>query len=79
MIELQIANKVFPGAVVAIYYKKAEYTFKYGQSEYDGDAESFPVLKTTIYDMASVSKVVGATAAAMHLWENSNIYTYQHR
>ena len=30
-------------------------------------------MKTTIFDLASVSKVVGCTVAAMHLWENRQL------
>lgn len=30
------------------------------------------MLKTSMFDLASVSKVVGCTAAAMALWESSN-------
>jgi CubicO group peptidase (beta-lactamase class C family) len=39
--------------------------------EYPGDVYPAPVKVDTIYDIASVSKVVGATTAAMILYEKS--------
>ncbi|CAD8130455.1 unnamed protein product [Paramecium sonneborni] len=49
------------------------HTFKYGRTEYAGDPEDQPLLKTSIFDLASVSKVVECTTAAMMLWEKGRL------
>lgn len=55
-----------------------EYIFKYGNSEYAGDDDIEPIIKTQLFDLASVSKVVGTTSVAMSLWEKSiNYYIYR--
>jgi beta-N-acetylhexosaminidase len=64
LIENSIKDSAFPGAVLAvvkdgeIIYEKA-----YGKFTYQRDAS--PVAVNTIYDLASVSKVIATTTAAM--------------
>ncbi|CAD8080388.1 unnamed protein product [Paramecium primaurelia] len=72
-VELQIYQKRFPGAVIGIQDGNYQYTFKYGRTEYPGDPEDQALLKTSIFDLASVSKVVGCTTAAMLLWEQGKL------
>ncbi|CAD8099925.1 unnamed protein product [Paramecium sonneborni] len=72
-VEQQIIQKRFPGAVIGIQQGNYQYTFKYGRTEYEGDPEDQALLKTSIFDLASVSKVVGCTTAAMMLWEKGRL------
>ena len=72
ILEEGIANRAFPGASVAITYRgdliahKALGRFTYGK-------DSSKVTTETIYDLASVTKVVATTAAAMLLHEQGSL------
>jgi len=72
IVEKGIEDKLYPGGVLIfgsadeIIYSKA-----YGKQTYAED--STPVELNTIYDMASVSKVVGTAAMALHLIENGTL------
>ncbi len=67
-----IQQQAFPGCVVYAARKGKPFFFKaYGYMTYDS---LNPVQKTTIYDLASVTKVTAATLAMMKLWEDSVIH-----
>jgi serine-type D-Ala-D-Ala carboxypeptidase len=67
-----IAAKVFPGAVLivgkpdGIRWQKA-----YGRQTYDADAK--PIAIDTVFDLASVTKVVGTATGAMALIEDGKL------
>lgn len=67
-----IAERVFPGAVVLIA-RSSEliHHSAYGTTAYDAEG-SHPTTTSTIYDIASLTKVVTATAA-LRLWERGMI------
>jgi serine-type D-Ala-D-Ala carboxypeptidase len=63
-----VAEKAFPGAVAAVLHGPRLVALKsVGRFTYDADAPE--VDKETVYDLASVSKVVATTAMAMILYE----------
>jgi len=63
-----IKNKAFPGAQVMIYKKDSIRLNKtYGYHTYDSIT---PVSKEHLYDLASVTKVLGSTLALMKLYES---------
>ena len=63
-----IKNKAFPGAQVMIYKKDSIRLNKtYGYHTYDSIN---PVSKEHLYDLASVTKVLGSTLALMKLYES---------
>ena len=62
------AERAFPGAALAVTHGPALVAWKaFGRFTYD--RESPAVAPTTVFDLASVSKVVATTAAAMLLYE----------
>ena len=64
-----LADSAYPGAVFLAAKDGvifAEYTF--GRLDYN--ANSAPVRENTIYDLASLSKVIGTTSAAMLLYDD---------
>jgi CubicO group peptidase (beta-lactamase class C family) len=63
-----VANHAFPGAAVAITHNTRLVALQ-GIGRFTYEPESPEVTAETIYDLASVSKVVGTTAMAMLLWE----------
>lgn len=68
-----MAGHTFPGCVIAIQHgKEVEYRH-YGHYEYEEDAFPMPVEDDTMYDLASVSKVVGVTTAAAVLWQGGEL------
>jgi serine-type D-Ala-D-Ala carboxypeptidase len=67
-----IAERTFPGAVVLIARPSALIHYAaYGTTAYDAEG-SHPTTTDTIYDIASLTKVVTATAA-LRLWERGVI------
>lgn len=76
-----VAARVFPGAAVAITYRGEMIALK-GIGRFTYDPDSPTVEPTTIYDIASVTKVVATTAAAMLLYQrgsldlNANVVDY---
>jgi CubicO group peptidase (beta-lactamase class C family) len=61
-----VADRVFPGAVAAVVKEDAlVHLHPFGGLSDDGQAE--PVVDDTIYDLASLTKVLATTAAAMRL------------
>lgn len=63
-----IANHAFPGATVAITYRGQLVALR-GIGRFTCEPESPEVTADTIYDLASLSKVVGTTTMAMLLYE----------
>jgi len=67
-----IADSIFPGAQVTVVRDgKIIASRCFGRQTYD--PQSPPVTPETIYDLASVTKVVGTTVTAMHLWERGRL------
>jgi CubicO group peptidase (beta-lactamase class C family) len=63
-----IAARAFPGCAVGVYAQgRVVLQDALGGSTYNGDA--FPITSETVYDIASISKVVATTTAAMILAE----------
>jgi CubicO group peptidase (beta-lactamase class C family) len=63
-----IADSTYPGAVILVTYKgKIVYEKAFGSFTYD--KASTPMSVNSMFDMASVSKVVGTTTAAMMLFD----------
>lgn len=71
LIEAQIREGAFPGAVFAIRKGSSEEISAHGRFTYCPDSP--PVEENTIWDLASVSKVVGTTTAAMILHEEGKL------
>ncbi|RJP72377.1 MAG: beta-N-acetylglucosaminidase [Ignavibacteriales bacterium] len=72
LINTAIKDSACPGAVIAIGYKgKILYKKAYGRYTYD---KSSPEMTTeTLFDLASVSKVIGTTTAAMILYDEGKL------
>lgn len=67
-----IRERVFPGAALAVTHRSALVAWRaFGRFTYDG--ESPAVAPTTVFDLASVTKVVATTAAAMLLYEGGTL------
>lgn len=67
-----IEARAFPGAVAAVSFE-GELVALQGVGQFTYDASSPVVLADTIYDLASVTKVVATTAAAMILYERGRL------
>ena len=67
LLELGIKSKAFPGAQVLLFKDDRIKLFKaYGFHTYDS---IIPVGKNDLYDLASVTKIIGSTLAFMKLYE----------
>lgn len=67
-----VKEKVFPGGVLlAAKNGKIVYTKSFGKFTYDDTSRS--VTKDAIFDLASLSKVVGTTSAAMFLYDEKKL------
>ena len=66
-----IANKTFPGAQLAVVKRSGQVMFQgtFGSMTYPGDRYPDAITEDTLFDIASLSKVVGATSAAMKLYD----------
>ncbi len=72
IIENGISNRDFPSAVLVIGNEKGIiYQNAYGRLTYDDDAQ--PTTMNTIYDLASVTKVIATTSAIMKLYDEGRI------
>jgi CubicO group peptidase (beta-lactamase class C family) len=71
-----IAQKAFPGASVAITHRGKLVALK-GVGRFTYDQKSPPVTPETVYDLASVTKVVATTAACMFLYERGTFQLEQ--
>ncbi len=72
MIEAKIRERAFPGAQLIVGSRMGIlYRKNYGRLTYDAGSPS--VTDSTMYDIASLSKVVSTTTAAMKLYEEGRI------
>jgi uncharacterized protein YbbC (DUF1343 family)/beta-glucosidase-like glycosyl hydrolase len=72
VIESAIAERAFPGAVVAIGHRgRLAYLKAYGRLTYDAGAA--PTAIDTIYDVASLTKVIVTTTVAMTLVDEGRL------
>ena len=67
ILEIAVEQRAFPGAVLAVGHKGETTIVPVGRLAYEDDAS--PVSADTIYDLASLTKVVATTTAAMILTE----------
>ena len=67
VIEKAIADKAFPGATLAVGYKGRVAIHSFGKLRYDAQAPS--VMPQTMYDIASLTKVVATTTLVAKLVE----------
>lgn len=68
LLEDAIAERAFPGAVAAVVVRNELMAWK-GFGRYTYDADSPRVMADCIWDLASVTKVIATSAAAMVLYE----------
>ena len=72
LIQAGIDKKQYPGAVLVIgQNNKVLYEKAYGHYTYEPNAK--PMTLDTLFDMASVSKVVGTASTAMGLMEDGKL------
>ncbi|MGH9812995.1 MAG: serine hydrolase, partial [Candidatus Acidiferrales bacterium] len=72
LMEKAVADHVFPGGVLAVGYKGRLVALRdFGRMTYDDGAD--PVAIDTLYDLASLTKVVGTTTMAMMLHERGQL------
>jgi beta-N-acetylhexosaminidase len=71
VLDRAIADDAFPGAVLAVGWNDQLAVHPFGKLA--RDAGSAPVTVDTMYDMASVTKVVVTTTAIMMLWQQKRI------
>jgi CubicO group peptidase (beta-lactamase class C family) len=70
-LDASVARHAFPGAVVAVGRRDTVLFLRaFGRLDYEGGA---PVSARTVYDMASLTKVVGLTTAAMMLVDEGKL------
>ena len=67
VVEKAIADKAFPGATLAVGYRGKLAIHAFGKLSYD--AKSAAVVPTTMYDIASLTKVVATTTLVARLLE----------
>ena len=67
-----IAQRAFPGASVAITHQ-GKIVALHGLGRFTYQADSSPVVPATVYDLASVTKVVATTALCMSLYEHGSL------
>jgi beta-glucosidase-like glycosyl hydrolase/CubicO group peptidase (beta-lactamase class C family) len=73
LVEARIAAHAFPGAQLAVLCGGGTlYTRSYGTLSYD--SASPPVTDTTLYDIASLTKVVATTTATMRLVDDGRLH-----
>ena len=71
ILEAAVKQRAFPGAVLAVGRQSATSTIAVGRLAYELDAPA--VTADTIYDLASLTKVVATTTAAMMLSEQGKL------
>lgn len=76
LIDNAITNRAFPSAVLLVGNSKGVIIYQnaYGRLTYDDDSK--PASMNTIYDMASVTKVIAVTAAVMKLYDDGKVDIY---
>ncbi len=72
LLDKAVADHVFPGGVLAVGYKgRLVALHPFGRLTYDNDSPA--VTTDTLYDLASLTKVVGTTTAVMMLLERNRL------
>ncbi len=72
LMEKAVADSVFPGAVLLFGHNgRVVYNKSFGKFTYAADAK--PMTTDAIFDLASVSKVIGTTSAAMLLYDEGKL------
>ncbi|HXE76352.1 MAG TPA: glycoside hydrolase family 3 N-terminal domain-containing protein [Candidatus Xenobia bacterium] len=72
LLDNAVADHVFPGGVLAVGHKgRLVALHPFGRLTYDADSP--PVTVDTLYDLASLTKVVGTTTATMMLVERGRL------
>jgi len=75
ILDVAIANRVFPGCTAAVFtkdkqlYSVARGSFTYGVPPPHNPGRNPPMERTTLFDLASCTKVVAGTAAAALLYQ----------
>ncbi len=72
MLEDFVRDQAFPGAVLAVGHR-GRLVLEAAAGRLDYSADAAPVTADTIYDLASLSKAVGTTTAAMMLAESGRL------
>ena len=72
LIEEQIRKRAFPGAALAVGLR-GNLVFQKGYGKLDYSAKAPAVTNETIYDLASLTKVITATTLAMQLYERGQL------
>jgi CubicO group peptidase (beta-lactamase class C family) len=72
VLQAGISQRAFPGASVAITHQGSLVALK-GLGRYTYDAKSPAVTPETVYDLASVTKVLATTSACMRLYERGQL------
>ncbi|KPB04622.1 penicillin-binding protein [Bacillus sp. CHD6a] len=68
-----IENKELPGAVLYASKKKQPLCYKAVGSFIGGDANHYPVTENTLFDVASLTKVVATLPASLLLWSKGDL------
>ncbi len=66
-----VLEGVFPGGQIGVIHKGKAFSACFGRLRYSDESE--PVTPETIYDLASLTKVVSTTALVMHLVQNGRL------
>ena len=72
LIDEQIRKRAFPGAALAVGLR-GNLVFQKGYGKLDYSAKAPAVTNETIYDLASLTKVITATTLAMQLYERGQL------
>ncbi len=72
LIEEHIQRRTFPGASVAVGYQ-GHLVYHKAFGKFDYSPNGTPVTTDTLYDLASLTKVVSATTLAMQLYEKGSL------
>jgi beta-N-acetylhexosaminidase len=72
LIEEQIGKRAFPGAALAVGYR-GTLVLQRGYGKLDYSAKTSAVINDTLYDLASLTKVITATTLAMQLYERGQL------
>ncbi|NLP49698.1 serine hydrolase domain-containing protein [Bacillus sp. RO1] len=73
-IDRLIENKELPGAVLYVSKKKQLLCYKAVGSFIGGDAHNYPVTENTLFDVASLTKVVATLPASLLLWSKGDLH-----
>jgi CubicO group peptidase (beta-lactamase class C family) len=71
-----VHNKIFPGAVAALISSTDEKYVPFGFETYDPNAR--PITEESIFDVASLTKIITTTTAVMQLVEREQLSLHDH-